>query len=558
MVDESEKGFMRRHPLVAAFLSAVIPGAGQWYAGDPYRAAIVFSPAILVVAGTYGLANRGAFGVGELLVQPTFLTGLITANALILAWRTAASVDAYLIASRGRRRAPGAAAMLVVMLGILAIPQVVGWVYGAQTIAALNTVFVASPDEVVVDPGPIQLEPVYAENLGLLRHPAFVDIPEVDPRSTRNMIFREGFGDPDAIAAIGDILAPATPEAPFVPYEERVGTERLTILLIGGDAGPGREGLRTDSMNIVTIDLQTGAAAMFGLPRNMKEVPLPSHLRRSFTEYEKRVREVDLTDEDEDGFPDTWVDLDGDEIPDEPEWESCECFPEMLNKVHQETEDWTGTYPDEVDPGLAALRDVVSHLLDLKIDYYFMVEMAGFVRTIDAIGGVDMYVKDAYHVMVSSPEEGKPKAKINVEPGMNHLSGLESLAYARWRIGSSDYARMGRQRCIIKAAATQADPITLAKAFPQLLRFMKEYVTTDIPVSFLPDLVRIAGGIEYDSVATIGFVPPTYNSGRTPGKYPTPNVDRIRSKVRDVIENGVAAQSRSGASECDPPPDDGG
>jgi anionic cell wall polymer biosynthesis LytR-Cps2A-Psr (LCP) family protein len=138
---------------------------------------------------------------------------------------------------------------------------------------------------------------------------------------------------------------------------------------------------------------------------------------------------------------------------------------------------------------------------------------------------------------------------------MNHLSGLEALAYSRWRIGSSDYDRMGRQRCVIKAAATQADTFTIIKAFPRLLDLMQEYVTTDIPVALLPDLVRIAGTIDYDNVATIGFVPPTYNSGRTPGKYPIPNVSRIRAKVQDVLENGVTAQSRTGVSECDLPPE---
>ena len=294
---------------------------------------------------------------------------------------------------------------------------------------------------------------------------------------------------------------------------------------------------------------------MFGLPRNLKMVPLPPSMRRAFVGFEERVIEKDLTDADLDGFPDTWVDLDGDEIPDEPPFESCECYPEMLNTVHGQTLDWTGTYPDEVDPGLAALRDIVSNLLDIPIDYYFMVEMAGFVRTIDAIGGVDVYVKDPYHVKVSSPEEGQPKAIVSVEPGMNHLSGLEALAYTRWRIGSSDYNRMGRQRCVIKAAATQADPVTLVKTFPTLIDLMEQYVTTDIPVTFLPDLVQIAGTIDYDNVASVGLTPPTYTSGRTPGKYPIPNVSRMRAKVQDVIDNGVVAQSKTGASECDPPAD---
>ena len=544
---------MRRHPLVGAVFSAIVPGSGQLYAGKPLRAAIVFSPMVVVVIGTYAFAQRGSIGMGELLVQPAFLSGLLVANALILLWRIGASIDAFLLISDRDHRSLLAGIALAAALGILAVPQLVGWVYGARTIATLNTVFVASAAE-VEDAGPAVTDPVYETRLGLVRHPVFIDIPELDPRSPRNMIFREGLGDPDAIAALGDIYAPATPVAPFVPFEERVDTERLTILLVGGDAGPGREGLRTDSMNIVTIDLDTGAVAMFGLPRNLKEVPLPSHLRTSFVGYEEAVRDRDLTDEDLDGFPDAWEDIDGDGIPDEPEFVSCACFPEMLNKVHQRTVDWTDRYPNEVDPGLAALRDIVSYLLDIEIDYYVMVEMAGFVHTVDTIGGVDVYVRDPYHVMVSSPEPGQPKAKINVEPGMNHLSGLEALAYTRWRIGSSDYHRMGRQRCVIKAAATQADTLTLVRTFPKLLDLMEQYVTTDIPVSLLPDLVRIAGTIDYDNVATVGLTPPTYSAGWTPAKYPIPNAGRMRAKVEDVIVNGVVAQSTTGASECDPVP----
>ena len=543
---------MRRNPLIAALLSALVPGAGQLYARDPYRAAIVFSPAVLVAAGLYAFSTRGTLGMAELLVQPDFLTRILIANALVMAWRLAAAVDAYLMTS-GRERTQAMTLGLVAMLAVLAIPQLVGWMYGAQAISALNSVFMASA-ETVTDPGE-EPEPRLVTDHGGVMDPVFVDIPEADPRSSRNLLFRPGVGDPDAIAARADILAPATPVAPFVAFDERVDPDRLTILLVGGDAGPGREGLRTDSMNVVTIDIDTGAAAMFGLPRNLKMVPLPSSMRRAFVEYEKRVIEKDLTDADLDGYPDTWVDLDGDGIPDEPPFESCECYPEMLNTVHGQTLDWTGTYPDEVDPGLAALRDIVSNLLDIPIDYYFMVEMAGFVRTIDAIGGVDVYVKDPYHVKVSSPEEGQPKAIVNVEPGMNHLSGLEALAYTRWRIGSSDYNRMGRQRCVIKAAATQADPVTWVKAFPSLIDLMEQYVTTDIPVTFLPDLVQIAGTIDYDSVATVGLTPPTYTAGRTPGKYPIPNVSRMRAKVQDVITNGVVAQSKTGASECDPPTD---
>ncbi|MCL1599350.1 MAG: LCP family protein, partial [Actinomycetia bacterium] len=538
---------MGNQPLVAALLSALIPGAGQLYARRPVRAVAFFLPiAVLAGGAAFGVSSLGKLGVAQLLVQPDVLSWLLLGNVVILTWRIAASIDAFIVTTTTADRSWMSVTLALLLLA-LAVPHLIGWSYGIRTINALEAVFVAAPAD-----GGVPAVQIPSSTLpDTLPDPAVDDGPiHVKERSARNYILRDGIGDPDAVASRIDIIAPASPIAPFVPFTERVDPDRVTILLVGGDAGPGREGLRTDSMNVVSVDLDTGQVAMFGLPRNFKLVPLPRRLRNSFVELEKRVIEKDLTDADGDGYPDTWTDADGDGIPEEPAFVSCACFPDMLNKVYKNTRNWTRTYPNSPDPGLSALRDIVSNLLDLHIDYFVMVDMAGFVRAIDAIGGIDVLVQEPYHVMVSSPEEGKPKARVDVDPGMNHLSGPEALAYARWRIGSSDYDRMGRQRCIIRAAATQADTVTLIRAYPRLLDLVEEYVTTDVPLTFLPDLVQIAGSIDYNDIATVGFVPPTYNSGRTPRKYPIPNVERIRWKVRQVLEEGPAAQSKTGISEC--------
>src|SRR4029453_14917893 len=50
---------------------------------------------------------------------------------------------------------------------------------------------------------------------------------------------------------------------------------RVTVLLIGGDAGPGRRGLRTDTMIVASYEVATGELSLFGLPRNMVQGPLP-------------------------------------------------------------------------------------------------------------------------------------------------------------------------------------------------------------------------------------------------------------------------------------------
>lgn len=539
-----------RSPIVAAVLSAVLPGAGQWYAGRRLRSLIFLVPILLALVGVAIGVATDSLGFRSLLgwvVQPTLLRMSLALNAAVLAWRVVAVIDAYMVAG-GRRPSLGlAASLFAIVVAVVAAPQVAAASYTVRSITLLESVFVAAEEpiqevltvEMIREPEPPEkrsdpAEPVVFES----------------SRSARNLVFRPGIGDPEAVEVWVDIVAPPVPEAPLLPYEERVAGDRLTLLLVGADEGPGREGLRTDSMIVATFDIESGEAALFGLPRNFKRVPLPPEFQSSFVELEKEAIEKEAVDDDGDGFPDTWTDRNGDGIPDKPRFKSCRCFPEMLNRVHENTMNWTDTYPSTPDPGLAALRDVVAHLIDLRIDFYVMVNMEGFVEVVDAIGGVDVMVTEPYHVAVSAPSEGSPKARVNVEPGMNHLTGLEALAYSRWRIGSSDYDRMQRQRCLVRAAADQLDPLTLARSFHTLADVVERSVVTDIPVAFLPDLVDVLGAVNLEQVSTVGLVPPTYNSGRTPGGYPIPNVSRIRAKVADVLE-GVTAETGDGdVNEC--------
>lgn len=549
------EGSSGRSPIAAAVMSAIVPGAGQWYAGHRLRSVVFIAPFAIMLVFAVGGVAVGSFGPRTLLVwavQPTFLRMSIVANLLVLIWRLVAVADAYFVTG-GRRPSPRAsAAVLGVLIAVVAAPQVAAASYAVRGIALLETVFVAEeerrPQAVLTMEGTVERKrQIFVPD----DQPPWADPVRYQTRgSARNLVFRPGIGDPTAVAAWVDIVAAPEPEAPFLPFDERVGADRLTILLVGADQGPGREGLRTDTMIVATVDVQTGEAALFGLPRNFKRVPLPREFRKSFISLEKQAIKEEAVDDDRDGFPDSWTDRTGDGIPDRPRFSSCRCFPEMLNRVRQRTADWTGTYPDSPDPGLAALSDVVSHLIDLPVDYFVMVNMEGFVDVVDAIGGVEVMVAEPYHVAVSAPSDDSPKARVNVEPGMNHLTGLEALAYSRWRIGSSDYDRMKRQRCLVRAAADQADPFTLVRSFHTLADIIERSVVTDLPLVFLPDMVDVLGRVDLDKITTVGLVPPRYNNGRTPGGYPIPNVSRIRAKVAEVIAGGGAESAAAMADEC--------
>ena len=48
---------------------------------------------------------------------------------------------------------------------------------------------------------------------------------------------------------------------------------RFNVLMLGGDAGAGRSGLRPDSMTVASIDAESGRTVLVSLPRNMSNFP---------------------------------------------------------------------------------------------------------------------------------------------------------------------------------------------------------------------------------------------------------------------------------------------
>jgi len=488
----------------------------------------------------------GPVGILEWIVRPWVLWGLLVANLLLLMWRLFAVIDAYRLAGVARF---GRWSLVFLGLAIVVVvaPHVIAGTYGLRGALLIDRVFVSAD---ATDTTPITLAPPLPE-ADLVPDPVTVQTTTTVPPSTttteglpaKNIIFRPGRGDPDAIKARPDIVS-GGPVAPFLPFDERVDPGRLTFLLAGGDAGPGRGGMRTDTIMVATIDLETGEAALFGLPRNMGQIPMPQRFRTAFADLERRLAAK--------SDPATWTDRDGDGVPDQPGVAPCNCFPEQINALYPYTRKWTRSFPDEADPGMAALREVVENMIGLHIDYYVLVDMRAFVALVEAVDGVDVYVKEALEAEVSPPAEGERWATVDVQPGMNHLSGTEALAYARARKGSSDYVRMQRQRCLLRAVAGEADPWTLLRSFPAIADAIESYVVTDVPVAFLPDLVRAAAKLDFSSIATVGFNPPYYAPERDHKGHPIPDVGRIRWKVQRVLEEGVVAQSKTGVSECEP------
>ncbi len=307
-------------------------------------------------------------------------------------------------------------------------------------------------------------------------------------------------GDPDPTPTREPTPAPEptpspTPEAD-IPDEPWADRGRLTVLLAGSDQGFYHEGIRTDAMIVASLDLETGYTTLFGIPRSFGDVPLSEDVARAM---------------------------------------GISVYPGQVNWLTYIAPNYPQLAEGDRDPGMVALRGAMEGLLGIPVDYYAMVDMTGFVDLVDAIGGVELDVREPIRVRLLSPVEGEGFRQFEIDPGLQTLDGQEALAYARTRTGTTDYDRMERQRCVISAAVNELDLQTLVRVFPDLVDVIREHVVTDVPLEQLPDMVMLRDMIRTDRIISIGFTPPEFTSGETSVGHTMPDIVRIQDTVQHVF-----------------------
>jgi LCP family protein required for cell wall assembly len=371
-------------------------------------------------------------------------------------------------------------AALVVILLMTALPHLAVAYADVYLSRVVERVFVTSG----IGPSPLS-DTQPPSSVPAASTPPGTDRPGPEPTATNA---------PSAPVTTTPVAAPA-PSTAIVPDS---GTfEPVSVLLLGGDAGPGRPGLRTDVIDVVTFIPATGRAALFGIPRNLGSVPLPDTLAARYPEG---------------------------------------VFPRLVNGLHGAVERDPGPYAGSPNPGAEALEDTVGLLLGIDIEYHALVDMGGFVDVIDALGGVIIDVPTPVVDRLSPPKEGEDFREYAIPVGVQHLDGHQALAYVRSRAVGNDYDRMARQRCVLAALAEQVGALDLFTAAPRLAAALESNVSTDVPIGLLPALIRVAGNVEGSNVITVRFVPPEYTTGAGPGGQLIPDTARIRDAVQATLD----------------------
>jgi len=475
----------------------VLPGLGQ-VLQRRWRVAALFG------LPTIALAGFALWVVGHdlaTLVDWTADTNVLHslgAGALVWALLCYSSASEAAIAawpasfSHRRSRAVGTASAIVVTLAALT-PGIAGaWVAHRQD-SLLDTVFAGSDDVQVAEPSPLG-------DLGISAPPTTTGATSTTEAPTTQPTATAAPATTTTTAATAATTATTVPTTVprSAPPTTTAPAGRWNIVLLGGDAGPHRWGLRTDTMIVVSIDRRTGDLASISVPRNLQHLPMPKGALR------KR-------------------------------------FPSGFNDLANALYPYVATHPDlRLDPS-EAIKGALAELLGIHIDNYVLVDLEGFVKIIDSLGGVTVSLSSRVPLVPNI--DGHTKEAPYVGPGVVRMNGKMALSFVRTRDADSDYQRMKRQRCLLAAVARKTSPTQLARSYPSLVTAVEGAFRSDIPRNRLGDLVRLFGKVHVDNARTLVLVPPVI----TPAH---PDIARIRALVAATIAASPAAASAISRPTC--------
>lgn len=255
-------------------------------------------------------------------------------------------------------------------------------------------------------------------------------------------------------------------------------------------------------MIVLSIDPKTRSALMIGIPRNLDRIPFP---------------------------------------PGPLEQQFPAGFSDIANAVYRFGSEHPSLFPSTTkDTGARAIEEAVAEATGLEIDDWAMVNLAGVVGVVQALGGIEIDIPEHLADRVSPYVDGGPWISADINPGRQHLTAQQVYVYVRSRHADSDYQRMRRQRCVLEAMGDQLTGPSLVADFPSLAGAVSQYVSTDIPRDRLPQLVRLGATLNTSRVRTLLLTPPLVNPLN-------PDYDQIRALVKAALADHLP-QTNSGAS----------
>ena len=418
-VDPTATVTRERSPHLAAFLSFLFPGLGQWYGGRTRTAAMFGLPVLVLLVIALFEVVGGIGRVASLLFTPATAFTIVILVGLLALWRILSIADAMYI---GRTRGPWGHSRTMATFGVLSLVVllthgVIGY-YAYAFYQGSSSIFVSDPS---------------ADGIA-----------------------------PDASLAPG---ASAVPGDDFVASPiatPATAASRINILLTGRDRADTRSTDLTDTLLIASIDPTTHDVALISFPRDISLFPLYNG----------------------------------------------QTYRGKINSFMS----WAKSHPkDFPDGGLTSLVREMGFLLGAPIHYYTAIDLAGFQKMIDLVGGVTIdnprVIDDARYDWLDGTHG------FSLSAGKHKLDGRTALAYVRSRqgFGDSDFSRARRQQQVVLALREQLTKPENITKIPDLIRAAGDTIKTNFPAERIEEMVNLAQQVDNDEVKQYVLGPSKYS-----------------------------------------------
>lgn len=228
---------------------------------------------------------------------------------------------------------------------------------------------------------------------------------------------------------------------------------RVNVLLVGVDSSATRNHALTDTMLVVSLDPATGSVTMVSIPRDVGRFQLSNG--KTFTGKINSLM--------------SYADRNPDEFP---------------------------------DGGLPTLANELGHLLGIPIDTYASVDLVGFARMIDRVGGVTINNSSE----IDDPTYGgwtDGRVGFRLTKGRHTLDGQEALAFVRSRKSTSDFSRARRQQQLLIALGRKLTDPAMIPELPGILSDASDTVRTNFPQGRLGEMLTIAQTLDDQNVRRV-------------------------------------------------------
>lgn len=202
--------------------------------------------------------------------------------------------------------------------------------------------------------------------------------------------------------------------------------------------------------------------------------------------------------------------------------------------------------------GAGLLARTLDLNFDLPVDHYGAVNMQTFVKLVDAVGGIDIYLPTD---MDGTPVDDKTEDMGYFYAGQQHFNGDQALRFSRIRKRYNVFTRTSNQNMVLCALKDKVTSPAVLPRIPQIIAAFQDSILTDLSPEQLTQLACLAPKLNSENLVFTGISEDLLTPGRVYSpqqKAETFVWEADYEVLRDIISQFLAGElvSESDGATC--------